>query len=290
MFKPSLAVPNDSPEPLTPQAAGNGSKRRFGKKLYAVAAALIVVVIAGAFLFSNFSVATVPLSLNYEVGERMVYYSSYSTLVDVDNRTLNVPGSYTTDGNSTLAIDVLSLEDDTYTICTTFNLDVSGAPRSVNLTQQLTKTDYVNNFLIGDAARLLYNMTGNHYDYYKLNVLEAKIGETIQIPVNVGNESIGTTGTLNVKFAAIEEITVPAGTFKVFRLDYNAEVTVHANMPGLITIPEPIPSQITGQTYLEYGTCRLIKSSVTEISQITGSQNLNSTYTAERVLTQLNTP
>ncbi len=290
MFKPSSAVPNDSPEPWTPQPAGNGSKRRFGKKLYAVAAAILVIVIVCAVLFSNFSVATVPLSLNYEVGERMVYYSSYSTLVDVDNRTLNVPGSYTTEGNSTLAIDVLSLDEDTYTICQTFNLDILGVPRSVNLTQQLTKADYVNNFLIGDAARLLYNLTGDHYDYYKLNLLQAKIGDTLQIPVNTGNESIGNTGSLTIKFASIEEITVPAGTFKVFRLDYNAEVTAHANLPGIISIPEPIPSQITGQTYLEYGTCRLIKSAVTETSQISGTQSRNSTYTSERVLINLIKP
>jgi hypothetical protein len=287
MFKPSLAASNDAPEPFVP--TNNGSKRRFGKKIFAVAAALTVVVVVVAFLFSNFSVATVPLSLNFEGGEQMVYDSSWTTFVDNDNQVIDAP-DYSINGNSTVTIDVLSLDDDTYTISNTFNLDVLGVDHTANLTQQLTKADYVNNFLIGDAARLLYNMTGDHYDYYKLNILQAKIGDTLQIPVNTGNESIGTTGTLNIKFASIEEITVPAGTFKVFRLDYNAEVTAHANLPSLISIPAPLPSQITGQTYLEYGTCRLIKSTVTETSQISGPQSRNSTYTSERVLTQLTKP
>jgi hypothetical protein len=292
MFTFFLSASPEPSEPSTPQKVGNGSKRRFSKKLVVAAAVVLVVGVVCAFLFSNSSVATVPLSLNYEVGEQMVYSSSWSTLVERYNQTLNVPATQTTGSNSTLTMDVLSLNGDTYTLNNTYNFEILGKPFNTNMTQQLTKADYVNNFLIGDAARLLYNLTGDKTDYYKLNLLQATIGESIQIPVNTGNESIGTTGTLNVKFAAIEDITVPAGTFKVFRLDYTADFTIHANLQGILNIqlPEPVPGQITGQTYLEYGTCRLIKSAVTETDQFPGTQGYNCTYTSERTLTQFTKP
>ncbi|XHH10034.1 MAG: hypothetical protein ACFCUE_05225 [Candidatus Bathyarchaeia archaeon] len=292
MFKPSLVIPTENPEPATPQPANHGSKRSWGKKFYVLAAAIIVVVLVCAFLFSNYSAATIPLSLNYEVGERMVYASSWQTTTERYNLTINIPATQTTNGNSTLTINILSLNGDTYTLNNTYNFDILGKPLNTNMTQQITKADYVNNFLVGDAARLL-NMTGDKFDYYKLNLLQATIGESIQIPVNTGNESIGTTGTLNVKFASVEEITVPAGTFKVFRLDYTADFTIHANLQGgilNIQLPEPVPGQITGQTFLEYGTCRLIKSTVTETNQFTGQINYNATYTSERILTELIKP
>ncbi len=276
----------------SPIADKEPNKKPFGKKLYILGAVAISIVILSAFLFSNSSTAVVPLSLNYEVGERMVYAGSWSTVTQRYNQTNNMSSTYSTDNNSTLIIDVISLDDETYTINNTYNLDILGRPLTTNLTQQLTKSDYVNNFLIGDAARLLYNMTGEKIDYYKLNLLQAKVGDTLQIPINTGNESIGTIGTLTLKFAAIEDITVAAGTFKVFRLDYSADFTIHANIHGIINIqlPEPIPGQITGQTYLEYGTCRLIKSNVQETNQFPEPSGYNYTYTSQRTLTQLIKP
>jgi len=293
MFTPLLAAPQE-PSPLPQSTVNDGLKGwRFGKKLYAVAAAVLAVIVVSAFLFSNSSAATVPLSLNYEAGERMVYASSWSTVTQRHNQTNNMPTSSTMSSNSTLTLDVVSFDGETYTLNNTYNLEILGKPRTANLTTKLTKADYVNNFLIGDAARLLYNMTGDKFDYYRLNLLQAKVGDTLQIPINTGNESIGTTGTLNVKFASIQELTVPAGTFKVFRLDYTADFTIHANLQGgiiSITLPEPVPGQITGQTYLEYGTCRLIKSEVQETNQFPGASGYNYTYTSQRTLTQFTKP
>jgi hypothetical protein len=289
MIKPSYANPAEMPSSIS----DNEPKRKpFGKKLYVLGAVAIAIVILSAFLFSNSSVAVVPLSLNYEVGERMVYATSWSTVTQRYNQTNNMNPTYSTNNNSTLTLDILSVDGETYTINNTYNLDILGRPLTTNLTQQLTKSDYVNNFLIGDAARLLYNMTGERCDYYKLNLLQAKVGDTLQIPINTGNESIGTIGTLTLKFAGIEDLTLAAGTFKVFRLDYSADFTIHANIHGIINIqiPEPIPGQIIGQTYLEYGTCRLIKSNVQETNQIPGTSGYNYTYTSERTLTQLIKP
>lgn len=289
MFKP-LLVESQEPSSLPqPTVKAEPKRRRFGKKLYALSAVVLAVIVVSAFLFSNSSAATLPLSLNYELGERMVYSSSSSTTTQRYNQTNNMPTTTSTNSNSTLTLDVISFDGETYTINNTYDLEILGRPHTANLTTKLTKADYANNFLIGDAARLLYNMTGDKFDYYRLNLLQAKVGDILQIQVNTGNESIGTTGTMNVKFAGIEELAVPAGTFKVFRLDYTAEFTIHANLQsGLIRInlPEPVPGQISGQTYLEYGTCRLIKSEVQETSQFPGASGYNYTYTSQRTLTQ----
>jgi hypothetical protein len=49
-----------------------GGSKRFGKKLYVVAAIVAVAVIAVALLIPQ-GAATIPLNVDYEVGEKMVY-------------------------------------------------------------------------------------------------------------------------------------------------------------------------------------------------------------------------
>jgi hypothetical protein len=117
-----MSSPSSStPEPSTQKQTGKGSKRRFGKKLYVLAAAILIIVIVSAFMFSSNSAATVPLSLNYKVGERMVYATSGSTVIQTYNQTNNIPSTRTTSSNSTLTIDVLGFDGTTYTLNNTYN-------------------------------------------------------------------------------------------------------------------------------------------------------------------------
>jgi hypothetical protein len=46
-----------------------------------------------------------------------------------------------------------------------------------------------------------------------------KVGDSVTVPFPSANVSFGITGTLTMTFGGIQEITVPAGTFKVFRID-----------------------------------------------------------------------
>lgn len=163
MFKASLAVLSEKFEPSKIQPKGNKPKRRFGKKSYVLTAVLLVTLVIFAFMLSNYSAATVPLSLNYQVGEKMVYATTSTNAAQRYNQTNNIPNTSTSSINSTLIINVIEFDGSTYSVNNTYLTEIYGKLYNGTLTQQLTTTDYVNNFLIGDAARLLYNMTGSKF-------------------------------------------------------------------------------------------------------------------------------
>ena len=295
MFKLIFADPQEMPS-LPQQPASNSFRsKRFGRKLYALGAVVIVIIVVTAFLFSNGTAEAIPLSLNYEVGERMVYVTSGVVTIQRYNATNDKTATETMNTNSSLSLDVVSFDDETYTLNNTITLDIQGRPVTSNITTKVNKTDYAKNFLSGEALRLLYNLTSDTFAYEKLTLPQAEVGDSLQIQVKTGNESIGMTGTLTLKFASIENIIVPAGTYKVFRIDYDtSDLTAHANLQSSlinINFPDPIPVNITGQTYLEYGTCRLIKFTCQETDYVqTAAQNYTYTSQSERTLTHHTKP
>ena len=293
MFKPIFADAQE-PSSLPRPPVNDGLKRkRFGKKVYALVAAVLVVIIVTAFMFSGGAAEAIPLSLNYQVGERMVYVSSGTMTTQRYNATNDKTATETLKTNSSLILDVVGFDGETYTLNNTITVDVQGRIVSAPITTKVNKTSYARNFLYSEALTLIYNIANNSYDYEKLTLPQAKIGDILQIQVKTGNESVGSTGVLMLKFASIEDITVPAGTYKVFRIDYyTTNLTTRANLQSsLITlnIPEPIPSNITGQTYLEYGTCRLIKYTCQQTVYVQ-TQNYAYSHISERTLTQHTKP
>jgi hypothetical protein len=81
-------------------------------------------------------------------------------------------------------------------------------------------------------------------------------------------------GNITLKFGEIQNITVLAGTYKVFRIDVLAN-----NLSRVDTYPPPINMTVfqnltfSAQVYLEYGTCRLVESDLQEsMSTLKGGQ------------------
>lgn len=292
MFKLNLADPQE-PSSLPQQQSYISKSRRFGKKLYALGAIVIVIIIVTAFLFSSRTAEAIPLSLNYEVGEKMVYVTSAAMTTQRYNATNDKTATETMNTNSSLILDIVGFDGETYTLNNTITVDIQGRIVTVPIATKVNQTNYASNFLFSEALTLIYNMASDTYDYEKLTLPQAKVGDSLQIQVKTGNESIGMTGTLTLKFASIENITVPAGTYKVFRIDYyTTDLTTRANLQSslvTINIPEPIPSNITGQTYLEYGTWRLIKFICQQTAYVQ-TQNFTYRHTSERILTQHTKP
>ena len=87
------------------------------------------------------------------------------------------------------------------------------------------------------------------------NQSQAKVGDTWQIPLTANTNDV-TVGNLTITFKAIQDLTVPAGNFKVFRIDFSTNTL--RTQSSLLNIN----LDVTGQSYLEYGTSKQIQSNL----------------------------
>jgi hypothetical protein len=94
------------------------------------------------------------------------------------------------------------------------------------------------------------------------------------------------TGEVTLKFAGVEDVVVPAGTFKAMKIEITSNtLTFHSDGTSILKIPEGTTLQLNGVTYLEQGTCRLVK---TELTQSGPTSLGTSTLYTERTLVEYN--
>ncbi len=137
----SKAFANSSdPIPTIEQSANQPAKRRWlGKKTYAIIAVVAVVVIAAAFFIPPSAIATIPLNVDYVVGEKMVYDTSMTISIDYLGSSLFGAGasnlnSTTVNGQQTL--EVIGFDGENYLINHTTTMTVLGKPVSFSLTEK----------------------------------------------------------------------------------------------------------------------------------------------------------
>ena len=281
MFRKLNSVPSETPNPPNQPTLSSTSLKRFGKKLYAITALIAVVLIAIALLIPQ-GAAIIPLSLNYQVGEKMIYQATETITGPVGNITNT--GSI----NSSSSLEVTDFDGEYYTLNRTINVTpttMQESPMSISFIEKINKTGYVRYFLPGETASLFGKTNSNPVLAALISNPEAKVGDSWQIPLNTGNSTIGTTGELTLKFVDIKEITVPAGTYKIFRIDISTN-NLSSHIKNSAGTSDTTMS-FSGSMYLEYGTCRQIKSDL-QISVTIQSTLLNSTisYSAQMELLQ----
>jgi hypothetical protein len=262
-----------------------GKKRR---NVYVTVAALaVIVVIAGALLIPQGAGEAMQLTLGYGVGECMVYQNTNLVTNQMANTTLDLPGTTTSQSyNSTLRLDILEDKGEYYVVDEKISTEADFF-RNIELppiTLNISKTAYYNNFMAPGGPLIFYNATNPTILAY-LAQPSVKEGEVWTIPVNTGNASLGLTGEITLKFVEIEEITVPAGTYTVMRIEVTSStLTVHADN-SIFASMQGMTLQLNGTTYIEQGTCRLIKADMTQASNLNsaGAERTSTMYT-ERTL------
>ncbi|MDI9578932.1 MAG: hypothetical protein QM398_12465 [Thermoproteota archaeon] len=268
------SMPSESKQPA------NGKKHR--RSLYAVLAGLAIVIIAGAaLLIPQISASSIELSLNYQVGEHMVYDTTNIITNQMVNTTLAI-GAVTNSQsyNSTVIIDIISASSEGYTIDET----ITASPNLFNhplptITLNISKTRYYDNFMAPGGPLIFYNYSSNPTISAYLAQQSVKVGDVWKIPVNTGNASLGLTGEVTLTFAGIQDLTVPAGTFHTMQIEVTSNVlSIHSDGSSIIKIPDGMTLQLNGTSYIEQGTCRLIKADLTQITT-TNSPGIGSTST-----------
>ena len=232
-----------SPEPANPadqQVSAPLGFKRFGKKLYAAIAVIAIVIIAVAFFIPQGTTATIPLNVDYVVGEKMVYDSTMTMTLDSYSlgSAFNLPtqSPNNTTLNSQQTIEVTGFDGENYLLNHTTTMTLLGKPFSFSMTEKMNKTGYSTYLLnVGNTQTEVPNTspTGNSYLAQLLSKPEAKVGETISVPYPSTGSSIQTSGDLTIKFNGVEDLTVPAGTYKVFRIDIASNnLKMNLNLPG----------------------------------------------------------
>lgn len=268
------SVPSETPSAPSQPALRTAGIKRFGKKLYAIAAIVVIAVIAIALLIPQ-GAATISLSVEYTVGEKMVYNTTETVTFQPDNAEMPTDQSgqipNTTNINSTSIVEVLDFDGEYYTLNHTVTGTLGHTPVSISFIERVNKTGYTGYFLPGGTQHLATsNMSNNPFVTALLDKPEVKVGDTWQIPMSSGNSNVSITGVLTIKFGGIQDITVPAGTYWVFKIDVSSSdftMNVKLSTSANSTIaPFTTNMSISGQIYIEYGTCRQIQSNMQMIS------------------------
>jgi hypothetical protein len=119
-----------------------------------------------------------------------------------------------------------------------------------------------------------------------------KVGDVWKIPVNTGNASLGLTGEGTITFAGLQQVTVPAGTFQTMQIEVTSNVlSLHSDGSFIIKILDGMTLQLNGTSYIEQGTCRLIKADLTQLTT-TNTPGIGSTSTiySEKTLVEFKNP
>ncbi len=285
---------NPQPEPFDKPSQSTlsipGKSRR---RLYALGGIIAVIIVASALFVPQALGSSIELGLNYTVGEKMTYATTNTVTNQMSNTSINVETTPLTQTyNSTGVHEILSFNDEAYTIKLTITSELNGKPLSIPITTNTTtKTQYYNNLLPAGSPAFFLNASSNPTIEAYLTKSQVKVGESWQIPVSTGNVSLGLTGEITLKFSSIQEITVPAGTYQVFVVELSSkDLTMHISPDNGVISASTLDNsilQLNGRTYLEVGTCRVIKSELTQQTTIqqTGVTGSSTIYT-EKTLTE----
>jgi hypothetical protein len=224
-------------------------------------------------------VTLLPLTYNYTSGEEMDYNLSYN----VTNLTIS-PVNQNVSETGTLALNIISFDGENYTINETLTIHILNQTFATSATYAMNKTGYITP--VNSTAETSMMLSW----FFDFNMMfqksQAEPGDTWQVPFstlmpNTPNATLN--GNLNETFGDIQNLTVPAGTYRVFNLNLSG-----ANLTMVSTIPYPINQSmfenftLNGQTYLEYGTCRMIQTNLQmSITYSTGTQTSNETLTEQ---------
>lgn len=277
------------------QSALPPSKHR--KRLYAFGGVIAVIVIASALFVPQALGSSIELGLNYTVGEKMTYLTTNMITNQMSNTTIDMETNPISQiYNSTGTYEILDFDGEAYTIKLTVTSELNGKTLSIPITTNTTtKAQYYNNLLPTGSPAFFLNASSNPTIDAYIAKSQVKVGESWQFPVSTGNASLGLTGEITLKFLAIQEITVPAGTYKVFVVELSSNnLKMHISPDNGIISTSALDNSIielNGRTYLEVGTCRLIKSELTQ--QTTMQQpgiSGTSTIYSEKILIEHSKP
>jgi hypothetical protein len=241
--------------------------KRHRKKIAIVIAAILIVVLGVAFFIPH-GVATIPLTANYTVGEVLVYSNNITSTARFD---ISSQGSTST-GIENETLFIKDFDRSYFTIVHNISLTMSfefgqSSPLVYSFTNKMSKTGFAIYGLRFDGSQVnVPNNNGAGGDSFltpMINQSQVKVGDKISIPYPE-RSSLGLeiTGNLEITFGDVQDLTVPAGTFRVFKINIEGANLETKQILNDTSIPDITGSlNIHHEIYLEYGTLKVVKAS-----------------------------
>ncbi|MCW4020873.1 MAG: hypothetical protein NWF14_06575 [Candidatus Bathyarchaeota archaeon] len=228
-------------------------------------------------------VEVVALGINYSQGEKMTYE------IDITMKMVGQEFSYP----MTYIIEILDKQNGIYTMRTTFSLMNQTHPTATySITARVNETGHTIEFLdvppeFQQTMSSFSFMPGNGF-YFPTE--KAKVGDSWQISIDTQPEEFNLTGTINNEITETRRITVPAGTYDVFKLEVtSSEFTLVVKPPPELSMTESIEIGMTmkGYEYFEKGTCRVIEAKFEQTTNMSMmGQTISITITLDMRLTE----
>jgi hypothetical protein len=175
-------------------------------------------------------------------------------------------------------VAVIAFDGEYYTLNQTTTMMLFDKPLRVSMLQRMNKTGcstYL--FNVGGTEHEIPDTSfdSNSYLTQLLSRSEVKVGDSINVPFPSAVSSMGMAGGLTMTFRGIEDITVPAGTNKVFRIDITSHGLSMSYNPSMTTMGMNLTAKtdidLNYHIYMEYGTLRQIKSTMQEAVSLQSS-------------------
>jgi hypothetical protein len=164
-------------------------------------------------------------------------------------------------------VEVTAFDGQYYTLKYTyvFTGGIPSPPANTSFTHKVSRQGYTINAYQG--AETTDNATANPFITGILNRSEVRVGDTWTIPIESSNPTSSSSGNMTLTFQGFEDITVPAGTFRVFKVNSVSNITIQTTPRTFnnTTSTTTLTMNQNGTMYMEYSTCRRIKSTVEQI-------------------------
>ncbi|MCL5877612.1 MAG: hypothetical protein M1540_07360 [Candidatus Bathyarchaeota archaeon] len=257
--------------------------------LIALAATVVVIVIVALFVPKG--AATIPLKVDYIIGEKMVYCDTITSTLESFS-TLTMKPLLTVPNNTCIKaqeiVQVISFDGENYLLNRTTMMTLNDEPLSFLSTERINRTGYSTYLL--NTGNTNVEITNNSvfsgsYITQLINNQEVNIGDVITVPYPNLNPGIDVTGELTVSFSGIEDLSVPAGTYKVFRIDITGSNIIMRLANSTVDVSNTF--DVNNRVYLEYGSLRQIQCSMQKTVHFQSSTvNATTQMTNDLILTQ----
>jgi hypothetical protein len=178
----------------------------------------------------------------------------------------------------TLTVEVVSINEGNCTLKYTTISNLTGNSTASYL-MDVKETDMTNLFTLLPVAFQQYPEYAEYANRSSpietafFNQSEAKVGDTWRIPATC-TVSAASEAEMSVKFAAVQNLVVKAGNFKVFKIEFTRTSSrTRSQFDNLEYVG------VSGESYLEFGSCKLVQSTLK--FNMTTSLGDNSGYSSD---------
>jgi hypothetical protein len=235
------------------------SNKRFGKKLPVAFVVLVIigVVTAAILLVPSSEAEIISLDAHYVPGEKLTYD------ITVSSSSQNGNSSTNSSTQSTLTVEVVSINEDTYTLKYTTISSTEDNSTTTSYLMDVKETDMINLLTLVPVAYQQYPDYAEYADRSSpietafFNQSEAKVGDILRIP-STCTVTATPEAEITVKFVAVQNLAVKAGNFEVFKIEFTRTSSQQSqNQPDNLEY-----AGVSGESYLEFGSCKQVQSTV----------------------------